>query len=223
MAAVPQSTGPEFSSQRMFMPAPAAPRRVEAYVDLLNLFGLQKQAQKLALGHLALKPGESLLHAGCGNGNITLDLKRQCPQAEVSGIDPDVQTLKLAADRAEQAGFKVLYKKGYLQDIPDAAERHDVILCALFLYRLRGQDRGDAFAEFQRVLKPGGRVLVVDFGTPSGGLRGWLVGRFARHQKGIADHMELGLAEICRMGQFHSVSEVGQAAFGLQAVRAVKK
>jgi len=222
MAIRPLPTGPEFSSQRMFMPAPTAPRRVEAYLELLNLFGLQQQAQKLALDHLALQPGESLLHAGCGNGNITLELKRQCPQADVTGLDADVQTLKLAADRAEQAGLKMQYKKGFLQDIPDAAERHDVVLCALFLYRLRGQDRGDALEEFQRVLKPGGRVLVIDFGAPVGGLRGWLVGRLARYQQGISDQLELGLSAICEMGQFHAVTEAGVADFGLRAVRCVK-
>ena len=74
------------------------------------------------------------------------------------------------------------------------------MLCVLTLHRLRGQERGEALLEINRVLKPGGHLLAVDFGGPSSGVRGWLVRKLAAHDKGVADHLEVGLGELLSLG-----------------------
>lgn len=217
-AQTPPGHDTEFSSRRIFLPPPPAPYRVELYRDLLNKFGLRKEAARLALSGLAVSGKESILIAGCSDGALAIGIKRRWPEADVEGVDPDVDTLKNAVDRAEDAGLRMLFQKGYLQDLPSAAERHDIVVCALFLYRLRGEDRGDAFTEFTRVLKPGGRLMLIDFGAPCGGFKGWLVRRLARHELGIRDQFELGLTDLCKLGGFQKIEKAGEGAFGLQAV-----
>lgn len=212
----------EFSSQRIFLPPPPAPWRAELYRDLLNKLGLHREARRLTLEALQLKDGESLLHAGCRDGALTLDLKRRWPQATIEGVYHDLTALKDAAEAAEAAGLHVLFKKGYLQDLPASAEGHDVVLCEMFLHRLRGEDRGDAFSEFARVLKPGGRLLLVDFGTRCTGLKGWLVQRLAKHDRGIADQFDLGLPELCKLGGFRTIKKLVSGTFGLEAVACEK-
>ncbi|MBI3830165.1 MAG: class I SAM-dependent methyltransferase [Planctomycetes bacterium] len=213
----------EFSSRRIFLPPPPAPYRVELYRDLLNKFGVRKEAARLALASLALAGKESILIAGCGDGAMAISFKRRWPDADVEGVDPDMDALTNAVERAGEAGFRILFQKGYLQDLPSAAERHDVVVCALFLYRLRGEDRGDAFTEFTRVLKPGGRLLLIDFGVACGGLKGWLVRRLAAHELGIRDQIEMGLPDLCKLGGFEKIELAGAGAFGLQAVVCHKK
>ncbi|MCW8129990.1 MAG: class I SAM-dependent methyltransferase [Planctomycetota bacterium] len=213
----------EFSSRRIFLPPPPAPLRAEIFRDLLNKLGLRREANRLALKHAPGADGMSILHAGCGDGALTMELKRRWPKAEIEGVDPEVDALKNAGERTEEAGLRILFQKGYLQDLPSAAERHDAVVCVLGLYRLRGEDRSDAFTECARVLSPGGRLLLVDFAKPCGGLKGWFVRRLAHHEKGIADQQETGLAELCKLGGFHEIAVVGEGAFGLQAVTCRKE
>lgn len=213
----------EFSSRRIFLPPPPAPLRAEVFRDLLTKLGLRREAHRLAMKFSPIADGMSVLHAGCGDASLTMDLKRRWPKAEIEGVDPDVDALKNAAEQTEEAGLRILFQKGYLQDLPSAAERYDAAVCALGLYRLRGEDRGDAFAELSRVLSPGGRLLFVDFGKPCGGLKGWFVRRLARHERGIADQVEMGLAELCKLGGFQEISVAGEGAFGLQAVLCKKE
>lgn len=224
MCAAAANTGhdTEFSSQRIFLPPPPVPWRAELYRDLLNKLGLRREARRMVLDAIQLKAGESLLHAGCRDGAITLELKRRWPHSEIEGVYHDLPALKEAAEAAEAAGLHVLFKKGYLQDLPASAERHDVILCEMFLHRLRGEDRGDAFSEFSRVLKPGGRLLLLDFGARCAGLKGWLVHRLARHDRGIADQFDLGLPELCKLGGFRAIRAVASGDFGLEAVACEK-
>lgn len=151
-----------------------------------------------------------------------MEVRRRWPRAEVEGIDSDEEALQAAAAYAQRAALPALFQKGYLQDLPVAAERYDVVLCVLALHRLRGEDRGDTFQEFTRVLKPGGRLLLVDFGVPVEGARGELVRRLAEHEKGIADQLDLGLEELCRMGGFEEIEKLGEGAFGLQAILATR-
>ena len=55
---------------------------------------------------------------------------------------------------------------GAAQALPVADGAVDVVLCTLVLHQLPGDGLHPAFAEFRRVLKPGGRLLVVDIGGP---------------------------------------------------------
>lgn len=218
----PEGVEGEFSSRRIFMPPPQFPKRAQTYRDMLDFLGLHMQAHKLALAHLHLQAGESVLDAGCGTGYLALELKRRWPNVEVEGVDHDVDALQMAAELAEQTGAHVLFQKGYMQDLPCSAERYDVVVCLLLLHRLRGAERGAAFQELIRVLKPGGRLLFVDFGAPARGMGGWLVKRLAEYERGISDHLELGLEELCRLGGLLEVAKAGQAAFGLRAVTALR-
>ncbi len=75
---------------------------------------------------------------------------------DVIGVDQSPAMLKLAAAKAPQAQFRVGHLTGL--PIPDASV--DLVLCALALCHL--DDVGEAIAEFRRVLRPGGRLIVTD-------------------------------------------------------------
>ena len=222
-AFLPEDLQDPLASRRLFMPPPRAPRRVAIYHDLLTALGLHVHAWRLALEHMAVPDGGQLLQVGCGTGDLALEVKRSHPSLEVEGVDPDESAIEVAARHAEGAGLHVLFKKGYPQDLPETAESQDAVLCVLFLHRLRGEDRGDAFMEIRRVLRPGGRFLLVDFGAPAGGLSGWLVRRLALHEPGVEDHLKMGLLELLKIGGFEDVKLLGAGKVGLQAVSGRKK
>lgn len=215
---MPDPGDEELTSRRLFLPQTDAPHTVEVYRDLLKASGLWRHARKLAFEHLKLAGNESLLHVGCGRGSLTLKLKKRYPSLDITGIEADENNLATAAEDAESDGLHVLFQKGYFQDLPTTTERHDVVLCVLALSRVTGGDRGEAFEEIRRVLKPGGQLLAVDIGASAPGVRGLLVRRLALHQKGLADHLALGLEEIFRFGGMEGVSKLAEGPFGLQVV-----
>jgi ubiquinone/menaquinone biosynthesis C-methylase UbiE/Fe2+ or Zn2+ uptake regulation protein len=109
---------------------------------------------------LADKPFRSLLDLGTGTGRM---LELFGPQIERGlGLDLSLDMLLLARDRLEQAGLKnCSVRQGDLYDLPLNNDSYDVIILHQVLHFL--DDGGRAIREAARVLRPGGRLLVVDF------------------------------------------------------------
>ena len=109
---------------------------------------------------LADKPFRSLLDLGTGTGRM---LELFGPEIERGlGLDLSLDMLLLARDRLERAGLKnCSVRQGDLYDLPIANDSFDVIILHQVLHFL--DDGGRAIKEAARVLRPGGRLLVVDF------------------------------------------------------------
>ena len=109
---------------------------------------------------LADKPFRSLLDLGTGTGRM-LELFG----AEIErglGLDLSLDMLLLARDRLERAGLKnCSVRQGDLYDLPLANDSFDVVILHQVLHFL--DDGARAIKEAARVLRPGGRLLVVDF------------------------------------------------------------
>jgi ubiquinone/menaquinone biosynthesis C-methylase UbiE len=131
--------------------------------------------------HLAhLEPGESVLDVGCGTGTLAIAAKRHVgPTGTVHGIDASPQMIARASKKARKVGVEVFFKIGTAQALPFPEAQFDVVLSTLMLHHLPGKARHECACEMRRVLKPGGRVLAVDFG----GGREWgsFLARFHRH------------------------------------------
>ncbi|HVZ51020.1 MAG TPA: metalloregulator ArsR/SmtB family transcription factor [Pseudolabrys sp.] len=109
---------------------------------------------------LADKPFRSLLDLGTGTGRM---LEMFGPDLERGlGIDLSLDMLLLARDRLERAGLKhCSVRQGDIYDLPLANDSFDVVILHQVLHFL--DDGGRAIREAARVLRPGGRLLVVDF------------------------------------------------------------
>jgi ubiquinone/menaquinone biosynthesis C-methylase UbiE len=109
---------------------------------------------------LAGKPFRSLLDLGTGTGRM---LELFGPEIERGlGLDLSLDMLGLARDRLERAGLKnCSVRQGDLYDLPLANSSFDVVILHQVLHFL--DDGGRAIREAARVLRPGGRLLVVDF------------------------------------------------------------
>ncbi|HEX7960827.1 MAG TPA: methyltransferase domain-containing protein [Terriglobales bacterium] len=108
--------------------------------------------------------GERVLDVGCGTGTLAIAAKRHVgPSGTVYGVDASPEMLSRAEKKARRAGMSVLFKNALAEALPFPQGQFDVVLSTVMLHHLPQKVRLQAAHEIRRVLKPGGRVLAVDF------------------------------------------------------------
>ena len=160
-------------------------RRAQArWYDLLAAaltLGRDRQLRERLAGLARLTPGESVLDVGCGTGTLALTAKRAVGDAgSVVGVDASPDMIALATAKASRSGAAVAFRPAAAERLPFADATFDVVLSTLMLHHLPAPVRRVCVLEALRVLRPGGRMLVVDFSAPSN-RRGGLLSRLHRH------------------------------------------
>jgi ubiquinone/menaquinone biosynthesis C-methylase UbiE len=147
-----------------------------------------------------------VLDLGCGTGTLAVDLARA--GAHVIGVDGDEDVLRRAAAKARDAGVTVELRAGLADAIPLADASVDAVVCSLLLHHLSPADKAIALRECRRVLRPGGRLLVADWGRPADPLQRALFGtlRLIDGRANTRAHAEGRLTEIVRAADFAEVT-----------------
>jgi SAM-dependent methyltransferase len=101
--------------------------------------------------------GRTVLDAGCGEGYLTRRLAGQ--GATAVGVDRSAGLIAAAAAAGGRPPGRVRFLRGDLRSLPLGDGRFDAVLCNHSLNELRTPQ--PAFSEFARVLKPGGRLVVL--------------------------------------------------------------
>ena len=142
----------------------------------------RERALRDRLAELArLAPGEAVLDGGCGTGSLALAAKRRVGAAgAVVGVDASPDMIALATRKAARAGAEVSFRTACAERLPFPDATFDVVLATLMLHHLPASVRRDCARESLRVLKPGGRMLAVDFATGTTKRRG-IFGHLHRH------------------------------------------
>ena len=144
--------------------------------DLINdlqSFGMHRLWKRKLIRMAAVKPGEKALDLCCGTGDVAFALARE--GAEVLGVDFSGPMLAVAKQRQERdAVDKVEFVRGDALHLPAADSSVDILTISYGLRNLADFEGG--LREMLRVLKPGGRLLVLDFGVPDN--RFWRFGYF---------------------------------------------
>ncbi|MGP0063711.1 MAG: class I SAM-dependent methyltransferase [Isosphaeraceae bacterium] len=111
-----------------------------------------------------------ILDVGCGTGVFAARLRTALPQVEVYGVDLVSEMLQKGQSRWRLHQGHVLPLQGESEHLPFASGTFDIVTCANSFHHYPRQER--AIAEMGRVLRPGGRLMVID------GYRDWLWGWF---------------------------------------------
>lgn len=136
----------------------------------LITFGKYNQLQQSVVTLLDIQPGEKLLDVGCGTGKLVIIAKQTAGRAEIYGRDASPEMIARAHQNAAKAGVEVDLKAGLIEAIDFPDNSLDVVVSSFVVHHLPDDLKVRAFAEIYRVLKPGGRHLVVEFEPP----RKWL-------------------------------------------------
>jgi ubiquinone/menaquinone biosynthesis C-methylase UbiE len=126
--------------------------------------GREQAFREKMLQFAHLQPGEAVLDVGCGTGTLAILAKRQVGSAgDVCGIDASPEMIARAQKKAGKARVDVSFNEAFAQALPFPDARFDVVVTTVMLHHLPEKARAELAREIRRVLKPGGRVLAIDF------------------------------------------------------------
>jgi demethylmenaquinone methyltransferase/2-methoxy-6-polyprenyl-1,4-benzoquinol methylase len=131
----------------------------------LHSFGRDQAWRKKAVQMAAVQSGDTVLDIACGTGDLTEQFAATAA-GRVVGIDFTPAMLDIAREKVKPRSYasKVEYREGDAMNlaVPDASA--DVLSIAFGIRNVATPKR--AFSEFFRVLKPGGRLIVLEFDRP---------------------------------------------------------
>ena len=129
------------------------------------------RARDRLLSRMKLTGSETVLDVGCGHGLMLIGAARRVPYGKAIGIDlwsqkdqADNSALETVANaRVEGVADRTEVRDGDMRKLPVADASIDVVLSCLAIHNVTGRnERRKAINEIVRVLKPGGRVGIMD-------------------------------------------------------------
>lgn len=139
---------------------------VDLLEDCLSL-GHRKRILEATLDAGALRPGDRLVDVGCGTGELVLMAARRGLR-DVTGIDATPGMIEIATGVARAARCRARFEVAVAEALPLADASVDAAVSSFFFHHLPSDVKRDALREMWRVLAPGGRLVIADYGRPHG-------------------------------------------------------
>jgi len=146
--------------------------RIARRYDLLNhtlSLGVDVRWRRRTLARAGDVKGCKVVDACCGTGDLALEFARA--GATVVGVDFTPQMLAYAPPKADKTRTSALFAQGDALRLPVATDSADFATVAFGIRNVA--DRIAGLRELTRVVRPGGRVLVLEFTTPRRGPFAW--------------------------------------------------
>lgn len=130
----------------------------------LAMRGSERAFRERVLELACVNKGETVLDVGCGTGTLAIAAKRRVGEnGAVYGVDASAEMIARAEKKAKKARADVSFNNGLAERLPFSTAQFDIVLSTVMLHHLPAKTRLLCAQEIRRVLKPGGRVLAVDF------------------------------------------------------------
>ncbi len=168
---------PKLGSGQMF---DRIARRYDFVNRVLSL-GIDKSWRRKTVRALQLGDSPRVLDVATGTGDLAIDIARMTPGATVVGLDPSTQMLAIAKTKLAKRGLeeRISLVVGDAQALPYADCEMDAATIAFGIRNV--PDRLQGLRELARVVRPGGRICVLELGEPRKGVMGHAARFHTRH------------------------------------------
>ncbi len=137
--------------------------------DLLNhvlSLNIDRLWRRWAVATAALPPGGRVLDVCAGTGDVSVGFARYTKASVIVGVDLSQEMIRVGLGKT--AGRRIHWVEGDVMDLPFEEGVFDAVANAFGLRNLADYDHG--VIEMARVLRPGGRLVILEFAPPSDGL-----------------------------------------------------
>jgi demethylmenaquinone methyltransferase / 2-methoxy-6-polyprenyl-1,4-benzoquinol methylase len=142
-------------------------------------FGLHHRWRSAAVRRSGATHGDRVLDCATGTGDLAIAFYRAVgPEGEVVGTDFCEEMLAHAPEKAAHAGAAIHFEAADVLALPYPDAKYDIASIAFGIRNVEDPHR--ALREMARVVHPGGRVCVLEFGQPGGALFGPLYRFYSR-------------------------------------------
>jgi demethylmenaquinone methyltransferase / 2-methoxy-6-polyprenyl-1,4-benzoquinol methylase len=133
----------------------------------LHSLGMDQRWRRRAAAMSRLRPGDTVLDVACGTGDLALRFAAELERlggGQVMGLDFTYEMLPLARAKAFRKERNINWINGDALSLPLPDASVDVVSIAFGIRNVADPLR--ALRQFHRILKPGGRLVVLEFSLP---------------------------------------------------------
>lgn len=166
----------------------------------------------VALDFMKLTGSEKILDVACGTGELEIRIFKQFPNQSIVGVDVSEDMLRQAAEKIGVQKNLIL-KAADSRELPFNDNQFDIVVtCSAFHY-MREPEK--VLKEFARVLKPGGRVILLDW------CRDFLNGKIYHYFRKIffpAHYDVYGLEQMKEMMRAAGLNPIAEKTFKVETI-----
>jgi ubiquinone/menaquinone biosynthesis C-methylase UbiE len=192
-----------------YVPAAGSDFLLPLYDPFLRFVMREHTFKRRLVAEAAIEPGLRVLDLGCGTATLTMLAKRLHPEAELVGVDGDPKVLEIARRKVADSGLAISLDQALATELPYPDDSFDRVLSCLVFHHLTREEKLRALAEVRRVLRPGGRLHVVDFGPPGSRLERALT-HFFHHGDRLDDNLAGRLPALFTEAGFRGAEQTGR-------------
>jgi ubiquinone/menaquinone biosynthesis C-methylase UbiE len=152
-----------------FTPALGSHQFTAYYDRVIAIFTRERRWRMPMLAELAPRDGETIVDIGSGTGTFALMVKQAAPGVRLVAVDPDPVVRDIAEAKASAANTTIEFVTAMGGASIDGLEQGSVdkVVNSLVLHQCPIPAKKEILANALRLLKPGGRLLISDFGAQS--------------------------------------------------------
>lgn len=141
------------------------------YDTVVGMVLREKSLRKIIVEQIDPKPAARILDLGCGTGTLSLLLKKTYPEIQIVGLDIDPAVLEIARRKQRTSGLDVAFIEGDIDSLIDEGSftpnAFDHVVSSFVFHHLSRDQKRRTLDAVLQVLRPGARLLLVDFGKPA--------------------------------------------------------
>lgn len=158
--------------------------RIAHRYDLLNRvmsLGLDGHWRRKAIAALQLPEVPYVLDLATGTGDVALELLRQYPKAQVTGVDPSSKMIEIGRNKVQTRGLssKIRFELGDGTNLSMQSSTFDGAIMAFGIRNVH--DRLACLKELRRVVRPQGRIAILELTEPDEHPLAWGARLWKRH------------------------------------------
>jgi ubiquinone/menaquinone biosynthesis C-methylase UbiE len=137
------------------------------FLENMISFGRQEDILRATLKAAGIAPGHRLLDVGCGTGKLAIAASHIVgPMGDAIGVDATAEMIQRAKVRGVTEPSAARFQLAVAENLPFETGSMDAVTSSYFFHHLPGDVKPLALREMWRVLKPGGRLVITDYGRP---------------------------------------------------------